>query len=752
MAWRWWKRKRRWWWRKRWTRGRLRRRWPRRSRRRPRRRRVRRRRRWRRGRPRRRLYRRGRRYRRKRKRAKITIRQWQPAMTRRCFIRGYMPALICGWGAYASNYTSHLEDKIIKGPYGGGHATFRFSLQVLYEEHLKHHNYWTRSNQDLELALYYGCTIKFYRSPDTDFIVTYQRKSPLGGNILTGPSLHPAEAMLSKNKILIPSLLTKPKGKKTVKINIAPPTLFVHKWYFQKDICDLTLFNLNVVAADLRFPFCSPQTDNVCITFQVLAAEYNNFLSITEPAVSKEKAKEFAKKFLEKAIPDTPVRHANVLNTFRTEGCFSHPQLKKYNSNLVKLDETTYFHTPDGLWGDAIYNYNAYGTGTTQQEALTPQKIREKIISNMESYYKKLEQESTIVTKGCLCHCHLTGIFSPPFLNIGRIAREFPGLYNDIIYNPWVDKGKGNKIWMDSLSKSDNKYKEGQSILLMQDMPLYILLNGYVDWAKKERNNWGLATQYRVMVVCPYTYPRLYVETDPYHGYVIYSESFGAGQMPDKNPYVPVTWRGKWYPHILHQESVINDIVLSGPFAPKDTKPVMQLNMKYSFRFTWGGNPISTQIVKDPCTQPTFEIPGGGNIPRRVQVINPKVLGPSYSFRSFDLRRDMFSGPSLKRVSEQQETSEFLFSGGKRPRIDLPKYVPPEEDFNIQERQQREQRPWTSESESEAEAQEETQAGSVREQLQQQLQEQLQLRRGLKCLFEQLVRTQQGVHVDPCLV
>ena len=191
---------------------------------------------------------------------------------------------------------------------------------------------------------------------------------------------------------------------------------------------------------------------------------------------------------------------------------------------------------------------------------------------------------------------------------------------------------------------------------------------------------------------------------------------------------------------------------MSGPFAPKDTKPVMQLNMKYSFRFTWGGNPISTQIVKDPCTQPTFEIPGGGVIPRRIQVINPKVLGPSYSFRSFDIRRDMFSGSSLKRVSEQQETSEFLFSGGKRPRIDLPKYVPPEEDSNIQERQQREQRPWTSESESEAEAQEETQAGSVREQLQQQLQEQLQLRRGLKCLFEQLVRTQQGVHVDPCLV
>lgn len=64
----------------------------------------------------------------------------------------------------------------------------------------------------------------------------------------------------------------------------------------------------------------------------------------------------------------------------------------------------------------------------------------------MESYYKKIEEESTIVTKGCLCHCHLTGIFSPPFLNIGRIAREFPGLYNDIIYNPGQTKAKATKF------------------------------------------------------------------------------------------------------------------------------------------------------------------------------------------------------------------------------------------------------------------------------------------------------------------
>ncbi len=237
----------------------------------------------------------------------------------------------------------------------------------------------------------------------------------------------------------------------------------------------------------------------------------------------------------------------------------------------------------------------------------------------------------------------------------------------------------------------------------MQDMPLYILLNGYVDWAKKERNNWGLATQYRVLIVCPYTYPRLYVETDPYYGYVMYSESFGAGQMPDGSTYVPIKWRGKWYPHMIHQQRVMEDIAITGPFAPKQNVPSVQMSVKYKFRFNWGGNPIVEQIVRDPCTQPTYEIPGSGNMPPRVQVIDPRVVGPNYTFKSWDIRRDQFSKQSIKRMSEQPETAEPSFEGPKRPRIDQGPQAQQEKDFGS--RVQREQRPWNSDqSEEDSEA------------------------------------------------
>ncbi len=60
--------------------------------------------------------------------------------------------IICGQGRWSENYSSHLEDRVVKQAFGGGHATTRWSLKVLYEENLRHLNVWTWSNRDLELA------------------------------------------------------------------------------------------------------------------------------------------------------------------------------------------------------------------------------------------------------------------------------------------------------------------------------------------------------------------------------------------------------------------------------------------------------------------------------------------------------------------------------------------------------------------------------------------------------------------------
>ena len=662
-------------------------------------------------------------------------------MIRRCYISGYIPLIISGDGTFSRNFTSHINDRIMKGPFGGGHSTMRFSLFILYEEHLRHMNNWSKSNDNLELTRYLGARLKIYRHPDTDYIVIYNRRSPLGGNILTAPSLHPGNAILARHKILVPSLQTRPKGKKTIRVKIRPPTLFVDKWYFQKDICDVTLLNIMAVEADLRFPFCSPQTDNTCVSFQVLSSCYNKFLSINAFPASNPDPK--ITEFLNEAFKsDTSL---NALNTFRTEGNQSHPQLQKPNPATNKPDASQYFAPLDALWGNSIYLNSAISAQNSRES------IIEILIQNMTTYAQKPKDMKLPLTwQGNKAFAHLTGIYSSTFLTQGRISPEIFGLYTEILYNPYTDKGIGNRVWVDPLTKEDNLYKPPQSKCMLEDMPLWTILFGYTDWCKKDLNHWDMPNNYRLLIRSPYTFPKLYNDKDLSYGYVPFSYRFGEGKMPDGSLYVPIQFRMKWYVNLLHQEAVIEDITKSGPFAPKQSKPSTQLVMKYKFTFNWGGNPIIEQIVKDPCTQPTFEIPGSGNIPRRVQVVDPSILGPHYSFKSWDMRRHLLSKASIKRVSEQQATSEFYFSGPKKPRIDMPKYETPEESSHTL---QRESRPWTSEEETETEVQseeEETQV-SVQQQLQQQYREQVKLRQGIKVLFEQLVRTQQGVHVNPCL-
>nr|UPW35077.1 ORF1 [Torque teno virus 11] len=754
MAWRWWKRRRRGWLRSLWRRRRFARRRLGRPARRYRRRRVRRKRRWRRGRPRRRLYRRRRRFkRRRRRRPKIKITQWQPSAVKRAFIIGYFPAVICGPGRWSENFTSHIEDKVAIGSYGGGHSTSRWSLKVLYEEFQKHHNFWTRSNKELDLVRFFGSTWTFYRHEDTDYIVTYNRKAPMGGNVLTAPSLHPGAAMLTKHKIVVPSFKTRPGGKPTVKFRIKPPTTFTDKWYFQKDMCDVTLLNLNVVLCNLRFPFCSPQTANVNVTFQILHDEiYHNFLSITAQQLIQNQGanwKGYYKQFLQKALPND--RAANRLNTFITEGAFHAPQVIKYQKPANNTTE--YFRTKDAQWGDAIHIVNNAET-VTGQKTQTLSDLITKITDNAENYLKKVQQEFSTTTVGSTMHgmfTHWTGMFSPAFLNFNRISPEIPGFYKDIIYNPLVDKGIGNGVWIDYLSKNDTKYSPTQSKCGIFDLPLWMACYGLVDWCKKETGNWGIPDWARVIIKCPYTFPKLINSTDETEGFVPIGYNFAQGYMPDGSKYIPILRRHRWYPNLLNQQAVLEDISRSGPFAYTEKTNSANITAKYKFRFHLGGNPVSEQVVADPCNQPTYQMPGTGDLPRRIQVTDPKHIGPHYTFHSWDKRRDYFSRQTIKRMSEQQETSEFLFSGPKKPRVDLDAVQIVEKDY-FQE--QREQRPWeTSQSEEESEApSEEEETQTVQQQLKQQLRQQKQLRRGINCLFEQLIKTQQGVHLDPSLV
>lgn len=149
---------------------------------------------------------------------------WNPNIVRRCNIKGGLPLLLCGENRAAFNYAYHSEDYTEQPfPHGGGMSTTTFSLRALYDQYTKHMNRWTFSNDQLDLARYRGCKFRFYRHPTCDFIVHYNLVPPLKMNQFTSPNTHPGLLMLTKHKIIIPSFLTRPGGRRFVKIRLPPP-------------------------------------------------------------------------------------------------------------------------------------------------------------------------------------------------------------------------------------------------------------------------------------------------------------------------------------------------------------------------------------------------------------------------------------------------------------------------------------------------------------------------------------------------
>ncbi len=57
----------------------------------------------------------------------------------------------------------------------------------------------------------------------------------------TYPDTYPKNLLLAKHKKLIPSLKTKPHGKRGVTIRFKPPKLLTNKWYFQESLANTGL-------------------------------------------------------------------------------------------------------------------------------------------------------------------------------------------------------------------------------------------------------------------------------------------------------------------------------------------------------------------------------------------------------------------------------------------------------------------------------------------------------------------------------
>lgn len=260
----WWNRRRKWWFGKRYRRRRYK------TRRRPRRRYKRR--------P---QYRRTtrRRHRRRkkvrRKKQSIPLRQWQPDCIRKCKIKGIGLHIAGANGRQfqcftdiAKQWTPELQ------PGGGGFGVEKYTLQYLYNENKAGNNIWTASNKYLDLCRYLGGKITFWRHATQDFIVQYSRTWPMKLDQYTYPDTYPQNMLLAKHKKVIPSLKTKPRGKRGVTIRFKPPKLLINKWYFQEALANTGLILLKSSICDLRYPHIGCCNTNELVTLTGINLDY----------------------------------------------------------------------------------------------------------------------------------------------------------------------------------------------------------------------------------------------------------------------------------------------------------------------------------------------------------------------------------------------------------------------------------------------------------------------------------------------
>lgn len=655
--------------------------------------------------------------------------------------------VICGHGMSANNYAIRSDDtESMKFSFGGGFSTTTFTLKVLYDQHLRGMNKWSTSNDILDLARYLGCDFYFYRDKHTDYIVQYDTAAPFTIDKDSSPNYHPGVLIKARKKVLVPSYDTHPKGRAKVKIHIEPPKMFVDKWYAQHDLCDVELVSFVVSLASFQHPFCRPQTDNPCVTFQVLQNFYNSVIG--------------------NSVNLTDEKFESIFRNY----------LYKYGSFYQQVLVPSYIrkitHNPDGSpitqggWSSTLSTYNDWVSGTGANKFIPGNTSvhynfctynpNYNNLKSLRQYYFHWETIQSVATSHFNAqHVPIAstmptkdvweyriGMFSPIFLSPYRTSpvENWPMAYRDISYNPLNDKAVGNKLWLQSIVKADTQFHIPSCTYVLEDKPLWAMCFGYRDFIKSVKEKQDPDFENIVCIICPYTVPPLYDDKNPQMGYVFYDTNFGNGKWLDGSGLVPVEMQSRWRPYLAFQTKVMTDIAMSGPFSYPDELKNTTINAKYKFRFKWGGNMIYQQTIKNPCTD--GQDPHSNRYPRDVQVADPITVGPRYAFHQWDWRRGWLGDKALKRMLQKPLDVELYPIAPKRPRL-----FPPTE----AEGEEKQEESSTSEEESSLISQEETPTQLLRVQLRKQLRDQRELRVQLKHLFHQVLKTQAGVHLNPLL-
>ncbi len=230
-------------------------------------------------------------------------------------------------------------------------------------------------------------------------------------------------------------------------------------------------------------------------------------------------------------------------------------------------------------------------------------------------------------------------------------------------YNPFNDKGVGNKIFLVSNNTDRGPWSEPTDPkLVREDLPLWLLPFGWLDWQNKLNHVSAVDTSYMTLIESPYISP-------PQKYYLVLDEDFQTGTSPYSETLFDSD-KKHWYPKNRYQAQTLNNIACCGPGIIKlQNQQSCEAHMLYKFHFKFGGCPPPMEKICSPAAQPTYPIPNSKHATTSLQ--SPTTPIQTYLY-SFDERRGLLTEKAAKRIKKDYETQKTIMPFTKATSTDLP--------------------------------------------------------------------------------
>nr|UGV42451.1 MAG: ORF1 [TTV-like mini virus] len=549
----------------------------------------------------------------KRKLKKTKVNQWQPDSIRKCRIKGMLCMLACGQQRTNHNYILTCESYTpVSEPGGGAFSILQLSLRVFWDEYTHYRNWWTQSNQGLPLAKYSGTKIRFYKSEDTDYIVTPQTCGPFEVTLESYLNTQPSRHLMNRKSFIVPRRDRHPNRKPYITKFLKPPTLMKSQWYFQPDILNTPLLMLTISATSLT-EFYAPN-DQISTNMSFISLNTNLFQNPQW-----------------ETTPQQPYRtnFSGTIETYLYTYGNGHTEHQNYNG-LIPLFETKLYKEGKPLTKEADLNDRTYW-GNPFHHRYNHKDVK--------IFYGKKPSATEYNQKPAIT--------------------EITELFEQIRYNPFRDNGQGNKVYLKPTDTYQGSFTTlpTNTKILVENFPLWLIFWGWPDWLKKSKPVGHIHEEWQIVIQSPYLDPKrnCYVPIDRYFN-----------TPPEHDLSLTETDRAHWHPKGEYQEYTIEKIAQTGPGAPKIHKTkLIQTQCFYKSYFKWGGCPAPMEIITNPADQEKYPVPG--NILQGLEIQDPETPAEYYIYK-FDERDTLLTKRAAERLRKNFELGTyFADSGGKDP-------------------------------------------------------------------------------------